>query len=194
MSQQDQEVLNHYIKLWGEPRECHRFEHPAAVPLQPFLVYVFSFSAPETWIYATLGARHQPMFIPDGKPMHMELFVMTSQADEDLVPSIGALALYPFVYQTYFGNGHTIHGSDGNGIVAQSPLTDILIIRPDFEEQTDYVHHDLDHHTHLLWVIPLYSQERVYAVQQGRKSLLEIFEEQEVDIYDLWRPIAQLPT
>lgn len=189
----DNELLMHYNCLWGEPHECHRFLHPAAELLQPLYVYIFAdLVDPQTWIYATLGASRQPMtHTKPSREARMELFIMSNQPDEELVQSIGALAIYPFVKNTFLGEGHTIRGDDTDGIVTGSPLTDILIARADFSEgRLDYVYHRDGSHTHLFWVTPVYRSERMYALEHGWRALIDQLEYQQVDIYNLWREAA----
>jgi hypothetical protein len=186
----DSELLEYYIRLWGQPSERHPFLHPDADSLQPCSVYVFADPAdPPTWIYATLGASHQPLPHPDPhRDAYMELFIMTNHPYAELVESIGALALYPFVHRTFLGEGHTIHGRANEGIVAGSPLTDILIANADYGEDLPmYVVHANGRHTHLFWVTPIYASEREYAVTKGWQTLTAAFDQHQTDVYDLWR-------
>lgn len=189
----DNELLAHYKRLWDEPHEQHDIVQPTAALLQPLNVYVFvDLADPQTWIYATLGASHQPMAHPESSSeARMELFIMSNQPHKELVQAIGSLAVYPFVEQTFFGEGHTVRGDDTDGIVAGSPLTDILIARADFgENRPDYVEHADGSHTHLFWVTPIYRSERLYAIEHGWQALIKEFEDQRTDVYDFWRSPA----
>lgn len=124
---------------------------------------------------------------PHGHDARMELFVFAEQQQPELLENIGSLALYPFVLNTYFAPGHTVLGNDDHGIVEGSPLTDIFITQADYGEPP-YVCHSDGNHTHLLWVIPVYRQERLYAVEHGEDGLTDLFEQHGTNVFDLWRP------
>lgn len=186
-----QELLAHYITLWGKPQRQEPFVH--AYPQGPHPLFTLEFPAPsqhEVWVYATLGASFQPMPHAEApEDLRMELFIYAEQQQPELLASIGALALYPFVLHTFFAPGHTVLGSDDGGIISTSPLTDILLTRADFGPDTpDYVHHSDGSHTQLLWVVPVYRQERVFAAQHGEAALIELFVQHETNVFDLWRP------
>jgi len=117
----------------------------------------------------------------------MELFILCNQDNDELIDNLGSIAVYPFVMQTYFGEGHTVNGIEGHGIVTGSPLTDLIITRADYSDTPDYITHTDGSHTHLFWVVPIYHTEREYVVKNGWRNLQELFEQQQTDVLDFWR-------
>ena len=103
-----------------------------------------------------------------------------------MLENIGWLALYPFAFDTYFAPGHTVVGEDDSGIVEGSPLTDIFITQADYGVPP-YIKHANGSHTHLLWIVPVYRQERLYAVQHGEEALITLFEQHDANVFDLYR-------
>jgi hypothetical protein len=50
------------------------------------------------------------------------------------------------------------------------------------------VHHEDGTHTQILWVVPIYLSERLYAREHGPEALEELFSTHDTDATDLWRP------
>lgn len=185
----DQEILDYYIKLWGEPSRKEQYYHDLKHAPQPIFVLEFPPQSEENfWTYATLGASHRSMKHPDGCDARMELFIFVEQQQPELFENMGALALYPFALDTYLGPGHTVIGEDDEGIVAGSPLTDIFISRTFLEDdKPPYMCHADGTHTHFLWVMPVYRQEREYAAQHGERAMIDIFAQHNTNAFDLYR-------
>lgn len=176
----------------GPPSRKFSFSHSLEEASSPLFIYEFAGDASETtFVYATLGASRKAMRNRGSEAeVQMELFILCNQQQEELVDNLGEIAIYPFIHETYFAEGHTVHGSEGHGIVNSSPLTDLLITRADYDDIPDYIVHGNKRHTHLFWVIPIYQSEREFAVANGWRKMQELFDQKQTDILDFWRPAA----
>jgi hypothetical protein len=185
----DNEILEHYHKLWGPPSRKFPFSHSLEEAPSPLFIYEFAGNASDTtFVYATLGASHKAMKNRGSEgEVIMEVFILCNQQQDELVDSLGEIAIYPFIHETYFAEGHTVHGSEGFGIVNGSPLTDLLITRADYGEIPDYIVHRDKRHTHLFWVVPIYPSEREFAVANGWRKLQELFDQKQIDVLNFWR-------
>ncbi len=98
------------------------------------------------------------------------------------------LAIQPFLAGKVYRDGTTIPGPP-DGLFPGSPLTDLLLAKAYFlDEDFDVVLHKDGSHTHILWAIPIYSSERLFAEQHGDLALFDLFMEHEIDSSDLQRP------
>ena len=99
---------------------------------------------------------------------------------------LAKLAFYPVQRNTFLAPGHIVPGD--LGVVEGSSLTNVLITRPYFQEAAfEVVHHQDGYHTHILWVIPIHTSERLFAVEHGHRALENAFADNEVDTSDLYR-------
>lgn len=194
----DQCVIDHYVKHFGlEPLTRHlytRHDLPDAVP-SPLNVLQFGpLSDHAYWVYATAGMSRKSMVLPSqdadtSGEIRGELLLYSDQSLEGIADSLAGIATYPFTNQTFLAEGHTIGGKLGRGVVPGSPITDILVAKPLYEEE-DFEVIDLgdDCHAHVLWVLPIYPSERQYKIKHGFAALIDLFEQNEVDAIDSRRP------
>lgn len=183
----DSEILEHYTRLWGKPSRKFSFQHESKKAPSP--VNIFEFAGDDNdpvFVYATVGLSRKEMIHPLGNHGYTELFIQSYLYYEELVDNLGAIAVYPFVMNTYFDEGHLVRGS-GEGIVNNSSLTDILIARADFGELSDYIVHRDKSHTHLLWVIPIHKVEREFAVKRSSEQLQDLLAQNAIDLCDFSR-------
>ena len=190
------EIADHYHKSMGQEAGILKIDQ--AYEVAPSPVWVMEFAPPSEeydWVYSTIGMSFEPMpgAINDSKSSnntynpYVELMIYSKQRHEDLVDLLGRLAAYPFVENTFFAPGHIVAGNDA-GVVSGSPLTEILLTQPFFEEPEFYtIHHADGTHTHVLWIMPLYLSERLFARQNGYMALIERFSENSTDTSELWR-------
>ena len=191
----DGEVRAHYDRFLGQPSGSRVFgELPAPAP-SPLTVLEYEPGSPdERWLYVTLGMSRRSMPQPisgetDAPRRRSELVIFSRGRSPELADSLTDLAVYPFALDTFLAEGHTIAGSPGEGIVEGSPLTDIFLTYPVFaDEEFKLIRHRDGNHSHVLWVVPVYTSERLYARDKGPEALHELFDEHEVDPGDLWRP------
>lgn len=191
----DNQVLQHYIRFWGEPRRVLESTAPPQTPPGPIYVAEFFLGTQQEpyWAYATVGASRSPMCYPETvqgqkSDFRFELLIYSLEQDAELIGTLRALANYPFYYKTYIGIGHRIAGSEGAGVVEGSPLTDILFAPP-LNEPREFasLHLDGNLHTDILWVTPIYQSERLYAQEHGWLKLIELFADKEIDSEDFQR-------
>ncbi len=98
------------------------------------------------------------------------------------------LAVQPFLVGEAYRDGATTPGPP-DGLFPGSPLTDLLLAKPYFlDEDFEAVLHGDGSHAHILWVIPIYPSERLFAERHGDLALFDLFMEHEVDSSDLRRP------
>ncbi len=187
----DREVFHHYLRsINGRLTRTFKVDDvPASAPAPIFVAEFAPPSEEYDWAYATVGASRRPMPYQDSRQgeAHAELMIYSRQALRELVDPLVDLAVYPFRYSTYLGAGHTIAGTPGHGIVAGSPLTDILLVLPQ-EQEWEMVRHSDGSHTHVLWVIPLYPSERLFLRRRDLEALEERFAETGINVADLQRP------
>jgi len=183
-----QGIRSHYARLWGEPRAAWEFTLPSPAPdAIAVLAYRYQ-NSPQQWAYATIGMSEKALPHPSPEAdLHVELFVLAKKKENSVAESLSGIAAYPFIHGTYFGEGHTVHGSPGQGLVDRSPLTDLVLTRADFGPLADFVKHADGTHTHLFWVVPIYPNERQLAVEKGWPSLRRLFEEKGTDVLNLRR-------
>ncbi len=189
---QDREIFDHYNRYLR--REHTRLFRVDAVFVMEFAPSADPSSEDHDWMYTTVGASRQPLSYRENqagevsKP-RVELMLYARHPQEALADALTDLATYPSRHKTFFAPGHTVAGSAGHGIVAGSPLTEILLTRPYFQSSDiEVIHHSDGSHTHILWVIPLYPSERRFVRQRGASALIDLFCDNETDTSDLWRP------
>ncbi len=184
----DQELLEHYRRYQGEYHHLFQFDYsPLAAPKPIYVVEFAPASEESNWIYLTLGMSRNAM--PHGHPEHrLELMMYAQNRQEALAEALASLAVYPFAQQTLFGAGHTVAGNPGVGVIEGSLLTEFILTPIYFEaEDFDLLQHSDRTHTQILWATPIYLSERMFAKQQGWKTLIDLFIEQEIQPADLWR-------
>lgn len=189
----DVSIIRHYVQFIGRASRFLKFNQlPDAA--QPLLVVEFPPpSDEEAWIYATVGASREPMPYPadwtDAQPeRRIELMAYLEQRNEELPSLLAGLAAYPFLKHTFLAPGHTMGAPADDGIVTGSPLTAALFTAPYFEERAFRMIQQPDGtFVHMLWVVPIYNSERLYARQHGDRALVQLFHEHETNLPDLWR-------
>lgn len=195
LSPHDLEVLSHYDRFMGS--SISDIFVLAQVPVDGIKpIYVLEYSPPSDeydWVYLTVGMSRLPMAAPAQiSDPRAELMAYSDRRYEELVDSLAGIAAYPFLHRTFLAQGHTIHGRDGQGIVAGSPLTDVYLTRPYYaEEGFEVIAHGDGTHTHVFWLIPIYPSERVFAAERGWKALEALFVEKDAPTSNLMRaPVA----
>ena len=196
MLTKNDDIITHYIQLWGRPTYEYTFTYEMNLDSShtPHPIFIFDFqprSNRDYWVYATIGASSFTSNSREATVLHlsssrrMELFMLSNTQHTDLVHYLGTLATYPVRENTFFAEGHTLHSN--TGVVQNSPLTDTLITRADFGGIADHIVHNDGSHTHLLWAIPIYRAERMFAINHGWQSLQERFEQKDIDVLDVFR-------
>jgi len=186
-------LLDHYINFWGEPQSTFDYSMDDLTPNGR--IFVAEFNSKEyynTWVYATVGLSWFPMksakWDSNQPDPRRELIIYVEKKNKQLATLLFSLARYPFDNKTFLGFGHTIPGTS-EGIIDGSPLTDIIFAPPLKEGKELYMFHmDNNHHSIVLWVIPIYDSERRFSKKHGWKTLLEKFIEENMDPLDLYRP------
>ncbi len=189
------EIDAHYGRfLGGRPERRASCDDVPASPDEPQPIFVFEFApraAGGDWIYVTAGASHRPMRLADDHEHRFEFMLRTKLRRDELADSLAALACYPSEHDTFLAPGPTIIGGPGGlegGVLADSPLTDILVARPHFfPPEFEAIEHSDGSRSYLLWFIPLYTAERLYAREYGMWTLFTLFGENDTDTSDLWR-------
>ncbi len=155
----ERELLSHFHHYFSPHNGLEAYgPGPPGAPEAISVVEFGPRSSDEVWIYVTLGASAKPM------------------------PNSGNGE------ESAYRDGATIPGPPG-GLFPGSPLTDLLLAKPYFlDEDFDVVLHGDGSHTHILWVIPIYPSERLFAERYGDVALFDLFMEYEVDSSDLSRP------
>lgn len=195
----DAEVIAHYSRfLDAEPNIIAVDYVPEGAP-KPMAVLEFPPPSDEyDWIYTTVGVSRQPMPDPDQSGedptgRRMELIMLSRTQSKELPDFLVALAIYPFMYNTFFAFGNLVPGRPGSGVVEGSPLTEILLTFPHFmPDDFATIHHSGGSHTHIIWLVPIHLSERLYAREHGHETLEQLFGESEVvDTSDFFRgPVA----
>jgi hypothetical protein len=140
-------------------------------------------------VYASAGASSYAMPYPEGwtheKPeRHIEIFIYVRYECDELVQTLASLALYPFNNQTFLDINHVIPGNQG--IVKNSPITDVLFTRPYGEPpEFEIIHGQL--HIQMLWAIPIYKAEYKFFKKRGWEALKELFYQYKSDTSDFMR-------
>jgi hypothetical protein len=188
----DVEVVRHYYEYLGQETRVRLFDNLPSPSPSPIFVMEFTPSSDKhDWIYATVGASRKAQKLEtEGRTlMHRtELILFSKKQSDEIVEALLTLAAYPFIYETVFNAGDLIAGTPGIGVVADSPLTEILLthvyfLPPKFEVIT---HADGDT-THVLLVVPIYTSEHIFAREHGQRELERLFGAQGMDPSDFWR-------
>ena len=192
-----EEVEAHYERFIGEPSGVARFDQSSGPAPAPRFVLEYAPESPDyDWVYASLGMSRRSMPAPisdepDSPRMRAELITLTREQQPELPEALAGLTAYPFFNDTFLADGHTIAGTPGQGIVPGSPLTEIFISLPLFaDEEFEVIHHSDGSHTHILWVIPVYTSERLYVRKHGAPALHDLFVREGVAVGDWRRPAA----
>ena len=182
----DLEIIDHYTRfIQAESQTVERAVLPEPAPPTVDVMEYAPSSAEFDWVYTTVGMSHKVM---PHTEQRIELIFYSRKPDKEIARFLTSLVAYPFIHGTFFGPGHTIVGSAGDGIVKGSPLTDVLLTVPYFEPpEFEVIKHTGDSHTHILWAIPLHPSERLYVKQHGHMELLARFSENSTRASDLWR-------
>ncbi len=191
--QREDELLSHYHRFFGPHNRIETYgAGPSGAPEAISVVEFGPKSSDEVWVYVTLGASSRPMPEPgngDGEPSGYRVEYMFYSSDREPVVNdvLANLAVQPFLQGEVYRDGVTIPGPP-DGLFPQSPLTDLLLAKPYFlDEDFDVVLHRDGSHTHILWAIPIYPSERLFAEQHGDLALFDLFMEHEIDSSDLHR-------
>ena len=197
LPKREEEILINYVKTLGIPTKSVAFHDLGPAP-DPIIVAEFAPAEEDSdWVYATIGVSRKPM--PDIDKLggnvpyqRIELVLYANQADNSLRDIMLMLALIPFVDSSSLAPGDTVVGIAEEGIVKGSPLTEMLITRPySASQEFQLIHHSDGSHTDILWAIPLYVSERIYAKEHGYKALEKLFQAGDTDTSDFWRsPVA----
>jgi hypothetical protein len=189
----DKPIIDHYIRFWKKPDSIYSSGLRQDLPPGPISVAEFSPSSQDQdWTYATIGASRHPMPYPTNwkaeKPeRRVELFIYSNKKNEDLSELLIKLAKYPFYNKTFLDRTHTIPGE--SGIVKGSSMTDILLLRPYFEqEEFEIIHLNEFHHVRMLWIIPIYRSERKFIQKHKIDVFEELLHQTEPNTSDFLRP------
>ncbi len=174
----DSEIFQHYQRHWGMPSKQVDYDGIKILEFPPVDL------EEEDWIYATIGMHSI-------SPKPTELFIQTRQPSGEVVASLGILAHYCHQNKVVFGHGHTLRGS--SGFTKESKLTDMILLSPIYDQRISMatIHIGKDVEISLLWVIPLYRQEREFVVRTSVNDLIALFFDHHVDTSDLTRPPIQ---
>lgn len=185
LSHRDSEILQHYVAYLGDDYTIYQTGDSSSQTVQLMYVVEFPPIDPEdNWTYVTIGVSRAAMTGSD-KQHRIELVLMTNNREASFVEDLGGLAAYPFRFHTWLGVGHTIAGEKGYAILPGSELAEILLIQPRFmPDGFDYIEHTYGTYTRVLWVVPVFIQEREYVVKHGAEALETLFEEYEIDVAD----------
>jgi hypothetical protein len=143
------------------------------------------------WIYLTAGMSDKPVPGTDGDH-GAELIMYSREKDDHLVDVLAGLASYPFTHDVPVGTGDTIPGRPDRGVVPGSQLTDIVLVKPNFDRpEAARVDYPDGTHAQVLWVVPISSGERQLVMDRGLEDLYRVMKDADVDVGDLRRaPLA----
>lgn len=196
LDHRDHEIIQHFINFLGTPKSISQTNEVRKPTPSPISILEFAPNSKNNfWVYATIGANRRPMPYPkdwtDEKPeLRVEFIICLNrpQPGTEIADSLTFLVEFPFVHNTFFDEGHVIDGSARGGIVQSSPLTDFFFENAYYYKQgLQFAHHEDGSHSRVLWVIPLYSSERLFYKKYGHESLLEIFNKDQTNLFDLQR-------
>lgn len=183
-----QKVYQAYLDHFGEPDRSRRFGDGSCQPGEehfPSWIDVFIWRGDEEidiTTFATIGVSEKPMEECSHRAeMHFAIRREFTEAEENQVcVFLANLAVYPFHHRTHFNWWHTL-GTPGNIPLFSDEMA--VLLHPAFvEEGWDYV--NVDNLTvKILNVVPITQEERAMVRQQGAQSLLNLWEEQEIDIF-----------
>jgi hypothetical protein len=189
---QDIKVVEHYYKYLGRETNALFFHNLPEVAPNPITVMEFAPPSNEyDWVYTTVGASRKLAIYKtptDTLTGRVEFMIYTRKQYPDITKLLLKLAIYPFLQRTVFRVGDLVPGEQGSGVVEGSPLTEILLTYP-YTEPPEFgiLHNEDGSHVHILWIIPIYYSERLFAREHGYKELEKLFGRGDVDTSDLWR-------
>lgn len=187
----NKEILEHYQKFWGYPREIFDFDVKEYTD-SPHLIYIAEFppnSDGEDWVYATVGNYNVDLsgrIKNEERSRKLEFFLYSNLPNPEIAKFLASLCVYPAVNKTYFSVGDTVRGE--TSILEGSALTDVLLTYPYFEERDfGIIHHTDNSHTLMIWLIPLYQTERQFVHESSWDALEELFRKNATDTSDFFR-------
>lgn len=186
----DRTIRQHYHHCLGQPERSFTIDYMPEPTPNPITILEFAPSSDDDcWAYATVGASRLPMPTPEklfgGRKERIELVIFSDRQRAELQDILANLVAFPFCNRTWLGDGHTIPGP--KGVTDDSPLTDILLTEPRWLEGLGVLHHSADDHTRVLCVVPIYPSERIFKVQHGYDTFLDLLAESDTDVTDLVR-------
>jgi hypothetical protein len=190
----EDQVINHYRQFLGESVKATHLA--IADPPGPFSILEYKRGGDDLswWTYATAGlCRHSMPPVKGGNQdtyeRRIELMMYADEQTSDIEGVLAGLGTYPFEYGTHFSYGDRISGVEG--IVAGSPLTDFIFM-PALAEVQEFgtLHIDGQAHVDILWALPIYATERLFANQHGWRALVELFADAKVSSTDFFRKAA----
>ncbi len=173
------EVLDHYVRLWGAPERTARFTafgHTA---------YVYKWDEgthPEQVnFYATNGASAHQM--QGGAPEHrVELFAGLTPGADEIAKALAMASIDPVLHETSIGHGHTITYQEP--LWAGSEMCSFLIIRPRSEIVPILLTSD-ELHVNFLQAIAVFPSEVEFNKLHGADALLRSWQSRGVAF---WNP------
>lgn len=134
----------------------------------------------DLWSYASLGAnaiRHPNAGVFE--------FIIHSPEENDRLTQLLAMITYYHMNNT-LGIGHTL--PNGEPWLPGSSCDYWLVSRP-YPLGPDFEICELeDTHAHIAWLLPITERERDYKSEHGLDALERIFEERELEYWDIYRP------
>lgn len=183
----DKQIYEHYVSFFGEPTNIYRYSQPFALINPPLYVLEYA-STPEDprCTYLTIGASRK------AQDNLFELLMYSDRQNVEVANSLIKLAGYAKANNTFFSYEHTID-SIIDGIVPNSNMTAALFLRPFVEnEDFHYIHLENGKHVLFLWVLPVYSSERLFFKQHGFVPIFDLLSQYYDGGLNLFRePLSQ---
>jgi hypothetical protein len=154
---------------------------PAASPVLPELsLLAFDTSASGSpWTVTTLGMSACSMNTPSGRtdvPQRTELICYLPSIEHRYTWWIQWLAEFPFIDDTWIGNGHTVYRFEP--LFPDSLLQHFLFLPPrplPHREMPGRVRVE-NHPVQLLWVVPITDAEREFKLAHGADALAALLD------------------
>ena len=181
-------VLFHYSRYFGEPENMAQFNNPKL----PDVVEIAPSSPKHGWIYGTVGMSLNPIPYPpdwteDKRERRVEIYIRSTTQKIELFGVLIDFVKHLFDERAFMEFGHLLQRNDGKPVVADSPMTKIILLPPLVEPEKFAAFRVDEEMVVMLWAIPIHDDEAMFVEEHGWQALVDLFYRQRPNTSDFMR-------
>lgn len=177
-------ILSNYCKFWGTDYEIIDSQ---STELAIKILEFKPASDEEDWVYVTFAqSLSKPTYEKASSSYLTEFFIQSDKKISGLANSLFSLCYILQKQKLNIQIGQTL--SNDKPIVDGSKMTDALLLKPSimFDNEMDVIKVD-DFHIHLMWLIPIYRNEKLFFQEHGLYALINEFSKGDVNTSNFGR-------
>lgn len=138
-------------------------------------------------VYSTVGTSEYSIGLEiEGRPLRVELIIAIDKTQR-YAPEILSTCAFCIMNSKYRCRPGAIFKDVVGQFISDSDMKHVLLMDP-FLWEEEYCELKIDGlHIEWLLVVPISERERQYAEQYGNDALMDLFEEADIDVHDLYR-------